>query len=88
MQQLLQSKQLLTGPSPSLNLSLGNLRFDVLVFSISGALLGAPVGVVISPSVPYRLLKTVFSLCVLSIGLISVITSLKSFSVGLYHLSP
>lgn len=43
-------------------LSLGNLRFDVRVFSVSGVLLGAQVGAVISPYVPYRLLKTVFSL--------------------------
>ena len=64
------------------NLSLGNLRFDVLVFSVSGVLLGAQLGAVISPCVPDRLLKTVFSLCVLSIGLIYVITSLKSFLWG------
>lgn len=62
------------------NLSLGNLRFDVLVFSVSGVLLGAQVGAVISPYVPDRLLKTVFSLCVFSIGLIYVITSLNRFA--------
>ena len=58
------------------NLSLGNLRFDVLVFSVGGVLLGAQIGAVISPYVPDRLLKTVFSLCVLSIGCFYVITSI------------
>ena len=64
------------------NLSLGNLRFDVLVFSVSGVLIGAQLGAAISPYVPDRLLKTIFSLCVLSIGLIYIITSLKMFAVG------
>ena len=59
------------------NLSLGNLRFDVLVFSVSGVLLGAQLGAMISPYVPDRLLKTVFSLCVLSIGFVYVVTSLN-----------
>lgn len=64
------------------NLSLGNLRFDVLIFSVSGVLLGAQIGAMISPYVPDRLLKTIFSLCVLSIGFFYVITSLTKFAMG------
>ena len=64
------------------NLSLGNLRFDVLVFSVSGVLIGAQVGAAISPYVPDRLLKTVFSLCVLSIGFVYIITSLNMLAKG------
>lgn len=67
------------------NLTLGNLRFDVLVFSVSGVLLGAQVGAIISPYMPDRLLKTIFSLCVLSIGLVYVVTSLKSLTFSFGH---
>ncbi len=57
------------------NLSLGNLRLDILVFSASGVLIGAQLGAIWSPYLPDRLLKVVFSLCVLGIGTIYVVTS-------------
>lgn len=60
------------------NLSLGNLRFDILVFSAAGVLIGAQIGAHVSPHLPDRLLKTVFALCVLGIGTIYVVTSLRS----------
>ena len=50
------------------NLSLGNLRFDILVFSAAGVLIGAQLGAILSPRLPARLLKTVFALCVLGIS--------------------
>jgi uncharacterized membrane protein YfcA len=62
------------------NLSLGNLRFDILVFSATGVLIGAQIGAYVSPHLPDRLLKTVFALCVLGIGTIYVVTSLQSLS--------
>jgi hypothetical protein len=43
------------------NLLLGNLRFDILVFSASGVLIGAW----LSPDVPDRLRKTIFARCML-----------------------
>jgi uncharacterized membrane protein YfcA len=60
------------------NLSLGNLRFDILMFSASGVLIGAQLGAWVSPHVPDRLLKTVFALCVLGIGATYVITSVRA----------
>jgi uncharacterized membrane protein YfcA len=60
------------------NLSLGNLRFDILVFSAAGVLIGAQLGAFASPCLPDRLLKVAFSLCVLGIGTIYVVTSLRS----------
>jgi uncharacterized membrane protein YfcA len=60
------------------NLSLGNLRFDILVFSAAGVLIGAQLGALVSPHLPDRLLKVIFSLCVLGIGAIYVVTSLRS----------
>jgi uncharacterized membrane protein YfcA len=60
------------------NLSLGNLRFDLLLFSASGVLIGAQIGAWLSPRVSDRLLKTVFSLCVLCIGAVYTVTSLQT----------
>jgi uncharacterized membrane protein YfcA len=59
------------------NLTLGNLRFDVLVFSVGGVLIGAQLGARLSPYLPDRLLKTTFALCVLGIGLVYVVTALR-----------
>lgn len=59
------------------NLSLGNLRLDILIFSTSGVILGAQLGALWSPYLPDRLLKTAFAVCVLGIGTIYVVTSLR-----------
>lgn len=59
------------------NLSLGNLRLDVLVFSASGVLIGAQIGALLSPYLPDRLLKAVFGACILFIASIYVVTSLQ-----------
>ena len=58
------------------NLSFGNLRFEILVFSASGALIGAQLGAWLSPRVPARALKVVFALCVLGIGAVYTVTAL------------
>jgi uncharacterized membrane protein YfcA len=60
------------------NLSLGHLRWDVLVFSASGVLIGGQLGAWLAPRVPERLLKTTFALCVLGIGTVYVTTSLRA----------
>ena len=59
------------------NLSLGNLRFDLLVFSASGAFIGAQLGAWLSPRLPARALKTAFALCVLGIGAVYTLTALQ-----------
>lgn len=58
------------------NLTLGNLRLDILVFSATGVLIGAQLGAGWSPRLPDRLLKTAFAICVLGIGAVYVATSL------------
>lgn len=58
------------------NLTLGNLRLDILVFSTMGVLIGAQLGAVWSPRLPDRLLKSAFGTCVLGIGAVYVVTSL------------
>ena len=61
------------------NLTIGNLNFDILVFSMSGVLIGAQLGAILSPHLPDRLLKTIFGVSVLSIGVIYVVTAGLSF---------
>jgi uncharacterized membrane protein YfcA len=58
------------------NLSLGNLRPEILLFSVSGVLVGAQLGAAWSPRLPDLLLKTAFALCVLFISLIYATTGL------------
>jgi uncharacterized membrane protein YfcA len=58
------------------NLSLGNLRLDVLMFSAVGVAVGAQLGALAAPHLPARLLKTIFSLCVLGIAVFYVVTAL------------
>lgn len=62
------------------NLSLGNLRLDILVFSATGVLIGGQIGALLSPWLPDRLLKTVFAVCVLGIAVVYVTTSLGRLS--------
>jgi uncharacterized membrane protein YfcA len=64
------------------NVSLGNLRFDILVFSGTGVLIGAQLGARLSSRVSSRLLKTLFAACVLGIGAIYVTTGLKGLFVN------
>jgi uncharacterized membrane protein YfcA len=58
------------------NLSLGNLRPEILIFSATGVLIGAQLGALCSPYLPDRLLKMAFSLAVLGIAAVYVGTSL------------
>jgi uncharacterized membrane protein YfcA len=64
------------------NLSLGNLRLDILVFSATGVAIGAQVGALASPFLPDRVLKSVFSVCVLGIATIYVVTAIRAISGG------
>jgi hypothetical protein len=60
------------------NLSLGNVRWDVLVFSAGGAVIGAHIGARLSPLLPARAVKTAFAVCVFAIGVVYTLTALEA----------
>jgi uncharacterized membrane protein YfcA len=60
------------------NLKVGNIRFDILVFTVTGVLLGGFVGPRIAPYLNPRITKLLFGLAVTSIGFIYMITSWPS----------
>ncbi len=55
-------------PITFLNLSLGLIRWDILVFSMAGVLIGSQIGPRIANHLPERLLKVVFSVGIFCIG--------------------
>lgn len=57
------------------NLSVGNIRFDILIFSATGVVIGSQIGAIISPKLPNSILKTVFSVSVSVIGLVYIVTA-------------
>lgn len=56
------------------NLSWGNLRPEILVFSTTGVLLGAQLGAWSSQYLPVRPLKLIFAVAVLGIAVVYVVT--------------
>jgi uncharacterized membrane protein YfcA len=60
------------------NMKLGNLRYDILVFTVSGVLVGGQVGPRIAKYLPPRLTKVIFGLSVTTIGAIYMVTSWPS----------
>lgn len=52
-----------------LNIKLGNIRYDILIFSVSGVLIGSQIGPRLAPYLPDRILKTIFAI---SVGLIGI----------------
>ena len=58
------------------NLSVGNLNYNILLFSVSGVIIGAQIGALLSPYLPDRLLKTIFGISVLGIGIVYVGTAI------------
>lgn len=59
------------------NLSLGNIRWDILIFSASGVLIGGQLGAHLSTYISDKILKTVFSVCIAGIGCFYLWTYLK-----------
>jgi uncharacterized membrane protein YfcA len=57
------------------NIKMGNLRYDILLFTIAGVLVGGQIGPRIARFFPPRLTKVIFGVSVASIGAIYVITS-------------
>lgn len=64
-----------------LNIKLGNINYEILIFSASGVLIGGQIGPLISDYIPDRILKTIFGISVSIIGLIYIITSLQKILV-------
>lgn len=63
------------------NLSMGNLRFDVLIFSAAGVAIGGQIGPFVTKYVPDKVGKSIFGVSVSVIGLIYIITSLQKLLV-------
>ena len=61
------------------NLKLGNLRFDILAFTISGVLIGGVIGPRIAKHLNPRIMKTIFGVSVSTIGFIYIVTSWDDF---------
>lgn len=59
-----------------LNIKLGNINYEVLIFSASGVLIGGQIGAVLSDHISNRILKTIFGISVGLIGLIYIKTSI------------
>jgi uncharacterized membrane protein YfcA len=57
------------------NIKMGNLRYDILLFTVAGVLVGGQIGPRIARFFPPRLTKVIFGVSVASIGAIYVITS-------------
>jgi hypothetical protein len=58
------------------NLSIGNINYEILMFSVPGVLIGAQLGAVMSDYVSDRITKIIFGVCVLLIGTLYICTSL------------
>ena len=61
------------------NLKLGNLRFDILAFTISGVLIGGVIGPRIAKHLNPRIMKTIFGVSVSTIGFIYIVASWDGF---------
>jgi uncharacterized membrane protein YfcA len=57
------------------NLKVGNIRTDILVFTVAGVLVGGQIGPRLAKYFPPRLTKVIFGVSVASIGAIYVVTS-------------
>ena len=57
------------------NMKVGNLRYDILVFTVAGVLVGGQIGPRLARFFPPRLTKVIFGVSVASIGFIYIVTS-------------
>tara|TARA_B100001939_G_scaffold219657_1_gene189074 strand:+ start:2362 stop:3042 length:681 start_codon:yes stop_codon:yes gene_type:complete len=57
------------------NLKLGNLRFDILIFTVSGVLIGGVIGPRLAKYLNPRIMKIIFGISVTTIGFIYIVTS-------------
>jgi len=61
-----------------LNLSIGNIRYDILIFSVSGVLVGSQIGPRLAPLLPDKWLKMIFAIGVGGIGIFYLYQTYKS----------
>lgn len=59
------------------NLTFGNLNFNILIFSVSGVIIGAQIGALLSQYISDKILKIVFGCAVLFIGIIYIAMSIN-----------
>jgi uncharacterized protein len=60
-----------------LNIKLGNINYEVLIFSASGVIIGGQIGPYVANYIPQRILKTIFGVSVSMIGIIYIVTSIQ-----------
>lgn len=60
-----------------LNIKLGNINYEIFIFSASGVLIGGQIGPLTSNYISDRILKVIFGIFVSIVGLIYIITSLQ-----------
>lgn len=60
-----------------LNIKLSNINYEILIFSVSGVVIGGQIGPLISCFISDRLLKTIFGVSVSFIGLVYIFTSVQ-----------
>lgn len=58
-----------------LNIKLGNINYDILIFSASGVIIGGQIGPYLANYISQRILKIIFGISVSFIGLIYIVTS-------------
>jgi uncharacterized membrane protein YfcA len=59
-----------------LNINLGNINYEILIFSATGVLIGGQIGPFLAPYVSDRIAKTIFGISVSFIGIVYIVTSL------------
>ena len=64
-----------------LNIKLGNINYEILIFSASGVLIGGQIGPYVANYIPQRFLKAFFGISVCLIGLIYIFTSLQKLNI-------
>jgi uncharacterized membrane protein YfcA len=60
-----------------LNIKLGNINYEILIFSASGVLIGGQIGPYVTNYISQKVLKIFFGISVSSIGLVYIFTSLN-----------
>jgi uncharacterized membrane protein YfcA len=64
-----------------LNIKLGNINYEILVFSVSGVIIGGQIGPLISDYISDIILKIIFGVSVSIIGLIYIVTSIQNLNI-------
>lgn len=60
-----------------LNIKLGNIDYNILIFSASGVLIGGQIGPIISNYLSDRILKVIFGISICFVGIVYIVTSIQ-----------